>query len=57
MGTPVVISENGFGTPVTESTSGTPVTVAENGFGTPVIVVESGGTPVTFDPPLPEPDP
>lgn len=46
MGWAVVISDNGFGIPVTESELGIPVDVSDNGFGQPVVLVESGGLSV-----------
>jgi len=46
MVTPVVISGNGFGAPVTQADNGSPVSIAGNGFGTP-IVEASSGSPVT----------
>lgn len=47
-GIPVVISTNGFGTPVTfVDQGGLPVEEAVNGFGTPIIEVATGGVPVT----------
>jgi len=49
MATPVVLSTNGFGAPVTVVESiGLPVEIAENGFGIPVIEVSTGGVPVTY---------
>ena len=42
-GIPVVIAENGFGTPVRPVDSNAPVmTVAENGFGMPIVISDLG---------------
>lgn len=48
MAWPVVISTNGYGTPVTESSAddAVPYEISTNGYGTPVIFVASGGLPV-----------
>lgn len=58
MGTPVVIAENGFGTPVAPVENGAPtLTIAENGLGVPIVISETG-TPFVvegLDPPDPEP--
>jgi len=50
MAWPIVISTNGYGTPVTESAlaGATPIEIAENGYGTPVVFVDKGGLPVTY---------
>lgn len=42
-GIPVVISTNGFGTPVKVVTSNAPLmTVAENGYGMPIVLSDNG---------------
>lgn len=42
-GIPVVISENGYGVPVTPVESGAPfMTVSENALGTPIVITENG---------------
>ena len=43
MGIPVVISQNGFGTPVYPVESNAPsMVVAENGFGIPIVISDLG---------------
>lgn len=56
-GIPVVIAENGLGTPVNPVESGAPVmTIAENGLGAPIVISDTG-TPFIvegYTPPEPE---
>lgn len=54
-GIPVVISENGYGIPVTPVESGAPsMTVAKDGLGTPIVITENGA-PFVVDVSAPQP--
>lgn len=54
-GIPVVISDNGYGIPVTPVESGAPsMIVSENGLGTP-IVITGNGAPFVVDASAPQP--
>lgn len=57
MGTPVVVAENGLGTPVTPVEGGAPVmTIADNGLGVPIVIAENAAPFVVEGwPPIPDP--
>lgn len=48
MATPVVIAENGRGTPVTNAEGAAPFTPVSNGFGIPIVLVDAGGYPMSL---------
>jgi len=57
MSIPIVIAENGLGSPVIAVGAGAPsAIIAENGLGAPVVLVEKNGTPLVISG-LPEPEP
>ena len=56
-GIPVVIAENGFGTPVRPVEANAPVmTIADNGFGAPIVISDLGAPFIVegYTPPEPE---
>lgn len=53
---PVVIAENGLGTPVIAVDANAPAAVvADNGLGIPIVLVEANGIPLVIEG-LPEPE-